>query len=44
MDKARAKTEVKIKLDIRIPPEVAKWLLWFLMGGGAATAAAHWIR
>ncbi|WP_262903254.1 hypothetical protein [Hymenobacter psoromatis] len=44
MDKARAKTEVKIKLDIRIPPEVAKWLLWFLMSGGAVTAAAHWVR
>jgi hypothetical protein len=43
MEKERAKTDVKVKLDIRIPPEVAKWLLWLLMSGGAVTAAAHWI-
>jgi hypothetical protein len=44
MEKERAKTEVKIKLDIRVPEGLAKWLFWFLMSGGALTAATHWIK
>jgi hypothetical protein len=44
MEKERAKSEVKFRLDFRIPEGLVKWLLWFLMGGGALTAAEHWIK
>jgi len=44
MEKERAKSEVKFKLDVRIPEGLVKWLLWFLVSGGALTAAEHWIK
>jgi len=44
MEKERAKSEVRFRLDIRIPEELIKWLLWLLVGGGALTAAEHWIK
>ncbi|WP_262709796.1 hypothetical protein [Hymenobacter sp. UV11] len=44
MKKERAKQEFDFKVRLRMPPELAKWLLWFLMSGSAITAAAHWIN
>jgi hypothetical protein len=39
------KSEFEFKLKLRMPPELVKWLIGaILMSGGAATAAAHWIK
>ena len=39
MEKERAKSGVGFKLDIRLPEELVKRLLWLLVSGGALTAA-----
>lgn len=45
MKKDSVKSEFEVKFKLRMPPELAKWLVWFLMGGTAVSAAAaHWIR
>jgi hypothetical protein len=45
MKKDSAKPEFDFKIRLRMPPELVKWLIGaILMGGGAATAAAHWIN
>jgi hypothetical protein len=45
MKKDSAKSEFDFKVRLRMPPELVKWLIGaILMGGGAATAAAHWIN
>ena len=45
MKKDSAKTGFELKFKLRMPPELAKWLVWLLMGGTAVSAAAaHWIK
>jgi hypothetical protein len=44
MEKDRVKSEVRFKLDFRIPEGLVKWLFWFLVSGGALSAAEHWIK
>jgi hypothetical protein len=45
MESKKAKQEFDFKFRLRMPPELVKWLVGaLLMGGGAATAATHWIK
>jgi hypothetical protein len=45
MESKKANQEFDFKVRLRMPPELVKWLIGaILMGGSAATAAAHWIK
>ena len=44
MKKERAKTDFELKLKVRIPPELVKWLIGLLVSGSALSAATHWIK
>ncbi|SNR88070.1 hypothetical protein SAMN06269173_11056 [Hymenobacter mucosus] len=42
MEKERAETDFKFTLKLRIPQELVKWLLGFLVGGSAVALLEHW--
>ena len=40
MKKDSAKPGFELKLRLRIPPELVKWLVWLLLSGTALSAVA----
>ena len=40
MKKDSAKPEFELKIRLRMPPELVKWLVWLLLSGTALSAVA----
>ena len=44
MKKDNAEAGLDLKLRLRVPSRLAKWLAWLVAGGSVATAAAHLLK
>ena len=44
MKKDQPRTDFELRFKLRVPPELVKWLVGFLVSGSALSAAAHWIK
>ena len=44
MKKDQPRTEFELRFKLRVPPELIKWLVGFLVSGSALSAATYWIK
>jgi hypothetical protein len=43
MEKERAKTGARLRFDLQLSNELVKWLIGLAVGGGALSAAVHYL-